>query len=173
MNKIKYFIVALMFTPLLSLKAGIVSKVETTEDIYEVNKEFSITLKFANNANSIACGVMIDWGDGKVERFRVGDGQQIPPPYKISHYYSTPENYKMRIVGEALIRGLRSVPACGVALEGVVQVVDPVVVARNAQEKAEADKVMREKQEMDAVRLANERTAIEAARVTCPLETYH
>ena len=164
MKFFKKLIISLAFANSFFVQAGIISKIEVNETQLEINKEFTLTLKFADNPNPIACGVVIDWGDGKIERFRVGEGQQIPPPYNINHIYTAPENYKLRIVGEALIRGLRSVPACEVKREGVISVVDPVVVARIAQEKAEVERQRREKQEIDAARLANQRAEAEAAR---------
>jgi hypothetical protein len=149
--KINSFLVAFMLTGIISAKAGVVSKLEVNENQLEVNKELILTLKFADSPSAIACGLSIDWGDGKIERFRVGEGQQIPPPYKINHLYSLPNKYKVRINGELLVRGLRSVPACDVKQEGTITVYDPVEMAKRAQEKAEAEKEQRARNEAEAI----------------------
>lgn len=139
MKLIKYFVIAIMFLVLLPVKAGVISKIEISENQIEKDKEFSMTLHFAESAIPIACGLQIDWGDGKVERLRVGEGQQLPPPYKISHTYSIPNTYKLRISGEFLSRGLRSVLACEVKREGNLTVIDPVEVAKQNELKAIAE----------------------------------
>ena len=151
MNSLRILLGAIFLLTLLPVQAGVVSKVDASDTQIEKDKEVSLTFKFADSPSAIACGLSIDWGDGKIERFRLGEGQQIPPPYKINHLYSLPNNYKVRINGELLVRGLRSVPACDVKQEGTITVYDPVEVARKAQEKAEAEKEQQARIEAEAI----------------------
>ena len=139
MNLIKTIAFSFLLLILLPVKAGVVSKIEISENQIEKDKEIAITLQFANSSSAIACGIQVDWGDGKVERFRVGEGQQVPPPYKLNHAYSTPNTYKIRINGELLIRGLRSLAPCEVKREGTITVVDPIELAKQNELKAAAE----------------------------------
>jgi hypothetical protein len=142
-EKMKFFLIciAVILTAVIPpVSAGIVSKIDVSENQIEKDKEFSITLQFASNTNAIACGLQIDWGDGSIERFRVGEGQQVQPPYKINHTYSSANTFKVRINGELLIRGLRSLPPCEVKREGSISVIDPVEFAKQNELKAAAEK---------------------------------
>ena len=161
MKKIKYLLALITLIAFLPVKAGVISKIEIGENKIEIDKEFALTLQFANNSSAIACGLQIDWGDGKVERFRVGEGQQIPPPYKINHTYSSPNTYKLRINGELLIRGLRSLPACEVKREGTLTVVDPVA-EKERQIKEDAQAQLRKEREEIAKAEAAARAAKDA-----------
>jgi TPR repeat protein len=151
MNSLRILLGAIILLTVLPAQAGVVSKVDASDTQIEKDKEVSLTFKFADSTSPIACGLSIDWGDGKIERFRVGEGQQIPPPYKINHLYSLPNNYKVRINGELLVRGLRSVPACDVKQEGTITVYDPVEAAKRAQEKSEAEKEQLARNEAEAI----------------------
>jgi len=140
-------IAVILAAVMLPVIAGSISKIDVSENQIEKDKEFSLTLIFSNSPTPIACGLQIDWGDGKIERLRVGEGQQLAPPYKINHTYSAPNNYKVRISGEFLSRGLRSVPACDVNKEGVLSVVDSVAVKeKQIKDLAEA-KLRKEREE--------------------------
>lgn len=159
MKKSSLFLAAILAVIVLPVSAGVVSKIEVSDNKIEKDKEFSIILQFANSSSAIACGLQIDWGDGKVDRFRVGEGQQIPPPYKINYTYSTPGTYKVRINGEILIRGLRSLPACEVKREGNLSVLDPVA-EKERQIKEEAEAQLRKERE----EIARAEAAVRAAK---------
>jgi len=70
MKLTKNLIVASCFASIFSVNAGVVTRIDVSDKQIEKDKEFSITLQFANNANPVACGLQIDWGDGNIERFR-------------------------------------------------------------------------------------------------------
>ena len=158
-----------------AIHANTVTRVATSAQSAEINKPFSLTFSFAENQGPVGCGLVIDWGDGKTDKLRVGEGQQLQPPYTVEHVYAAPGEYKIRIGGEAIARGLRSVLACDVRREGTVAVIDPVEAARQAEARAvaererrerqeAAERERRERQEADARQRAAERAEAEAAR---------
>jgi uncharacterized protein YaiL (DUF2058 family) len=144
--------------------ANTISKITASTQAAEPNKPFSLTFTFAGNPASVGCGLAIDWGDGKVEKFRVGEGQQLSPPYTVEHTYASPGEYKLRISGEAMARGLRSVLGCDVKREGTIAVIDPVEAAKQAEAKAAAERERLAKQEIENQRMAAERAEAERER---------
>lgn len=130
--------------------ANTVSNITPSAQTAEPNKPFSLTFTFAGNQASVGCGLVIDWGDGKIEKFRVGEGQQLLPPYTVEHTYTAPGDYKVKISGELIARGLRTVGPCDVKREGTVAVIDPIEAAKQAEAKAAAERERRERQEAEA-----------------------
>ena len=170
-------IAAMLLTTLLhgNVSANTVTNVAVQPVAPEVNKALSVKFTFQENPSSVACGLTIDWGDGKIERLRVGEGHQVLPPFLVEHTYVSPGSYKIRINGEGIARGLRSVFPCAVRLESSISVVDPIELERQraeaqriAQERAEAqitaEREKRERQEAEEARRANLRAEAEAAR---------
>lgn len=168
-------IAVVLLTTLLhgNVSANTVTNVAVQPVAPEANKALSV--KFTFQESSVACGLTIDWGDGKIDRLRVGEGQQVPPPFLVEHTYVSPGSYKIRINGEGMARGLRSVFPCAVRLESSISVVDPIEIERQraeaqriAQERAEAqitaEREKRERQEAEVARRANLRAEAEAAR---------
>ena len=131
--------------------ANTVSKITTSSQTAEPSKPVSLTFTFANSQTAIACGLAIDWGDGKIEKLRVGEGQQLPPPYAVEHTYSSPGEYKIRVNGEAIIRGLRSVFPCDVKRETALTVIDANDAAKLADSKTVETKELGVKEAVEAI----------------------
>jgi len=148
-----------------SVWSNTVSKIATSNDIAEIDKAFTLTFTFADNSKPIGCGIKIDWGDGKTDRLRFGDGQQVLPPYTIEHTYKTAGQFKLQINGDLISRGLKTVFGCEVKKEGTLTVYDPIEVARLAQEKSEADK--RRREQAEAQQLANQALLAKASIKSC------
>ena len=134
--------------------ANTVTKIAASSDNAEIDKVFTLTFTFADNSKPIACGMKIDWGDGKTDRLRFGDGQQVLPPYTIEHTYTSAGQYKLQINGDLISRGLKTVFGCDVKREGALTVFDPIEVARQAQEKAALEKTKLE--QLQAQQIANQ-----------------
>ena len=137
---------------LFSLPAGAntVTRVAPSAQTAEPNKPFSLTFSFAENQGPVSCGLSVDWGDGKVERLRVGEGQQLTPPYTLEHTYANSGDYKIRIAGEAIVRGLRSVLPCDVKRETSLSVMDAAEAAKLAEAKAAEEREKRARDEAAA-----------------------
>lgn len=81
-----------------------------------------VTVAFNEPPEQISCGLVIAWGDGDVQKLRVGQDQQLKPPFKIQHTYKNPGQFSPIFSGELMIRGLRSVSGCEGRLSAVVNV---------------------------------------------------
>ena len=147
----------------VGVHANSVTKIDISSEPAEVNKPVGLTFTFAVPANAVACGLSIDWGDGQIERLRFGEGQQVSPPFRVDHTYLGAGQYKLRVVGEPLFRGLRSVPACDLKADGTLEVIDSAQAARLAAEKAAVERQQRERAEAEA-RARREREEALAAR---------
>lgn len=155
---------SLLYACLLSVScsswANPVAKITTSTEPAEIDKPFVLSFTFADNSKPVACGMKIDWGDGKVERLRFGEGQQVLPPYVIEHSYTSTGQFKIQINGDLISRGLKTVLGCDVKKEGVLTVVDPKEVERLAQEKVALERTRREQAEAQQIvnqaRLAKE-----------------
>lgn len=130
--------------------ANTVARITASSERPEISKPFTLSLEFSREQGQVACGLVIDWGDGSIERFRVGEGLQVQPPYKLQHTYTAVGQFKLQVYGEAIIRGLRSVVACDVRREGTVTVIDPIEEARRAEERARAESESKAKAEAEA-----------------------
>ena len=128
------------------------AKIEPSMVNPEIGKPYVLNFTFADTG--VGCGMAIDWGDGKIDRLRFGEEYQIKPPYSVQHTYNSEGQFTIKINGELLIRGLRSVLPCDVKNERIVKVLDPVLVLRQAEEKAIADAQLKER--LEAARIINE-----------------
>lgn len=154
--------------------ANTVSRITPGTVSPELNKPFSLNFTFAENSSSVSCGLTIDWGDGKVDRLRVGEGQQLMPPYTTEHTYAAAGDYRIRISGETIIRGVRSVLPCNVRQELAVKVADPVEVARLAaiKEAQERERQEQERQRREQEEARKAEVAARLAREAAEREAY-
>jgi len=123
--------------PVLGL-ANKIDKVEITPESPDVNTELNLKLNFSVPEDKVSCGVVIDWGDGEKQRLRVGNGQQLTPPFKISHAYKNANQLKISVKGEFIARGLNSIGGCDVNVTSVITIQDPAV--RAEKEKLENER---------------------------------
>ena len=135
----KLLIGSLITLSTFSVFANKLNSAETNPDNPQVNQEYTIAFKFAVPDDAVRCGLQVEWGDGEVSKYRVGQGQDLSPPFKTSHVYKTPGKMQLNVKGAFIARGLNSVGGCEGGLQGVVDVVDPVEVERLAKEKESFD----------------------------------
>jgi hypothetical protein len=128
MNKVKITLYFLFLSPFLVL-ANKIDKVEATPNSPDINTELSLRLNFTTPEDQVQCGITIDWGDGLKEKLRVGSGQQIPPPYKLTHTYTSSGQKQLSIKGEFIARGIKSVPGCDINITGSIIIQDPTLRA--------------------------------------------
>ena len=153
MNFYKRPLLFLLTIPLVAL-ANKVDKVDLIPKSPDMNAELQVKMIFTVPDDKVSCGIVVDWGDGEKQKLRVGNGQQILPPFSLAHTYSSAGTKNIAIKGESVFRGLSSVGPCDVNVSGAIVVQDPVAKAeadKKAQlEKAEADKqALLEKVEAD------------------------
>jgi hypothetical protein len=143
MNLRKLSLFVLLSIPALAL-ANKVEKVDLTPKSPDMNTELQVKMIFAVPDDKVSCGITVDWGDGEKQKLRVGNGQQVLPPFSLAHTYSTAGSKNISIKGESVFRGLSSVGPCEVNVTGAIVVQDPVAKAeaeRKLQlEKAEAER---------------------------------
>ena len=144
-------------------RAGKLSSVADSPKTVEINKPYELTFVFEGDPAAVACGLKVDWGDGQVEKFRVGQNQQLRPPYKVQHVYTVLGPKKIDIQGEVMIRGLKSLAACDARFSGIKNVIDPVEEARKSAASDEA-KAQRERTKAEAAKAAAERARAETER---------
>ena len=127
MKKLKT--ITILFSVLLSF-SSFANKVESVDYVRtsEVNQIHLLKLKFTNDPNSINCGLSIDWGDGQIQRVRVGKDLDLKPPFHIDHVYKTSGSKSVIIKGELIFRGLGTVGACEVDAKGDVTIIDPAII---------------------------------------------
>jgi hypothetical protein len=113
-----------------------VTKVLAGSEPIEVNKRHTVNLTFAEDSGSVNCGISVNWGDGKIEKLRVGESQQIRPPFSIEHLYTNPGSYKVTVDGETIFRGLKTLIGCNVKHQSTVLVKQLEVEARVTEPKA-------------------------------------
>jgi len=128
----------LLTIPLIAL-ANKVEKVEINPNSPDVNTELSVKLNFTTPDDKVQCGVGIDWGDGDKQKLRVGNGQQVTPPFVLTHIYKSAGQKQIAVKGEFIARGLSSISGCEVNLSGSITVQDPVA-------RAEKERVEKERQ---------------------------
>ena len=167
--KLKTLLLPLLLISAASAFGNTVTRLDSNGEPAEINKPFRLTFTFSGPPNTVSCGMVIDWGNGSIERMRFGEGQQVPLPFVVEHTYQIPGQYKLRLAGEAMMRGLRSVGACDVRVDGTLTVVDPVEAAKQAAQKAVAEREQRERAETEA-RVRREREEAQAA--TAAAEKY-
>jgi hypothetical protein len=144
MNKSKNFLYFFLLSPLLVL-ANKIDKVETTPNSPDINTELSLRLNFTTPEDQVQCGITIDWGDGLKEKLRVGSGQQVMPPFKLTHTYTSSGQKQLSIKGEFIARGIKSIPSCDVNMSGSIIVQDPT-------HRAEKERVEKERRaDLEAV----------------------
>jgi hypothetical protein len=142
MNFYKLSLFALLTIPAIAL-ANKVDKVDLTPKSPDMNTELQVKMIFSVPDDKVSCGVTVDWGDGEKQKLRVGNGQQLLPPFSLSHTYSSAGTKNISIKGESVLRGLSSVGPCEVNVSGAIVVQDPVA-------KAEAEKkIQLEKAEVE------------------------
>jgi hypothetical protein len=92
-----------------------------------LNQSIRVSIDFTSEKKP-ACGLRVNWGDGRSQTLRVGhDGEEGAPtsPINLNIIYGSPGKYNIEIKGEYLRRGLGSVGACDVKANAVtVAVVD-------------------------------------------------
>jgi hypothetical protein len=88
---------------LSSSNAGTVSKVDIDPIRSDLNKAVSLKLQFSSE--DISCGLKIDWGNGKVEKLRVGKDQQLKAPYLIENVYPAAGSFRVVVSGELIPEG--------------------------------------------------------------------
>ena len=92
-----------------------------------LNQSIRVSIDFTSEKKP-ACGLRVNWGDGRSQTIRVGhDGEEGAPasPINLNIIYGSPGKYNIEIKGEYLRRGLGSVGACDVKANAVtVAVVD-------------------------------------------------
>jgi hypothetical protein len=158
-QQIKYLVLTSITYALITqhLNAGTVTKVDIDPIKADVNK--TVTLKLQFSSEEISCGLKLDWGNGRVERIRVGKDQQLKPPYLVEGSYSTAGNFQIAISGELIPRGLRTLGPCDVNFIRTINIIDPVIEARLAEEKAERERIeqaAKEAEQAEKKRLAEE-----------------
>lgn len=122
-----FFSLILFGLPVISVANTIKGVTVSREDEgLLVNTPIEISLTFGVPPEQVNCGLAINWGDGEIQKLRIGTDQQIKPPFKIQHTYKAPGQYKPSISGETLIRGLRSVSGCEGQFAGTLNIVDAV-----------------------------------------------
>lgn len=147
MNKqSRYFVASVLVMSSVAI-ANNVTKITPSVEQPEVNKAFRLNFAFGGDPGGIACGIAIDWGDGKTERLRFGEGHQVAAPFSIEHTYTSVGQFKLKVEGEAIMRGIRSVPPCAVRQEGTLKVVDPIEEAKLAEARQAEERQKRERQE--------------------------
>ena len=144
----------------IAATASTVSRVDVEPRRADVNKPVAVNLSFATE--DVSCGLKVDWGNGKVDKVRVGKDHQLRPPYTLENVYSSTGSFKVVVTGEMLLRGLRSVGPCDVSVAHVVQVIDPLVEAKLAEERASRERL--ELAAKEAERIEKARQAEEEAR---------
>jgi hypothetical protein len=139
LNLSKAIVAVLIATPVLAW-ANKIDKVETSPDSPDINAEFTLKLNFQIPEDKVSCGISVDWGDGEKQKLRVGNGQQVLPPFKLTHTYTTAGQKSLSLKGEFIARGLNSLGGCDVNVSGVVTIQDPAVRAEiAAKEKQKKD----------------------------------
>lgn len=78
----------------------------------QLGEEFSLMVEFQAGVTSGWCGIRIDFGNGSVRDFRVGENGAADFPLRVPHRYPSAGAYAIKVTGQALSRGLRSVSAC-------------------------------------------------------------
>ncbi len=141
-------------------QAGKLSSVADSPKTVQINMPYELTFVFEGDPAAVACGLKVDWGDGQVEKFRVGENQQLRPPFKVQHVYTVLGPKKIDIQGEVMIRGLKSLAACDARFSGIKNVIDPVQEARKSAASDEA-KAQRERTKAEAAKAAAERARAE------------
>lgn len=137
MNLTKTILLALFLLPNL-VNANKVDKVQASPESPDINTEFAINLTFIDPDDKVSCGIGIDWGDGEKQKLRIGIGHQVPPPFKLTHTYTTPGEKKISIKGEFIARGLNSTGGCDINKSGSFTIQDPAV-------RAEKERVEKER----------------------------
>lgn len=87
-----------------------------------IGTSLEVVVTFNEPDDRIGCGLVVNWGDGEIQKLRVGLEHQLKPPYKIQHTYKTPGQFSPMVTGELMIRGLRTVPGCEGKFSSVVNV---------------------------------------------------
>jgi hypothetical protein len=131
-------LLVLLTIPLIAL-ANKVEKVEINPNSPDVNTELSVKLNFTTPDDKVQCGIGIDWGDGDKQKLRVGNGQQVTPPFVLTHIYKSAGQKQIVVKGEFIARGLNSISGCDVNVSGSITVQDPAV-------RAEKERVEKERQ---------------------------
>jgi hypothetical protein len=89
-----------------------------------VGDEARLTIE--KEANSLNCGVEVDWGDGDKQKVRLDAGQTI----NLTHAYKAAGNFNVTVDGKLVARGLFSaIPCVGNAQVAAVQVAAGAAVA--------------------------------------------
>jgi hypothetical protein len=147
LTKVTSFAVTCSLFCLSSSNAGTVSKIEIDPMRADLNKSVSVKLQFASE--DVSCGLKIDWGNGKVEKLRVGKDQQLKAPYLIENVYPVAGSFRVVVSGELIARGLKTLLPCDVSFSEILQVTDPVIEARLAEEKFQREKLEKEQREAE------------------------
>jgi hypothetical protein len=102
-----------------------------------VNTGASLRVEFTPSANSSACGVTVDWGNGAKQDIRLGIDSFKDSPATLSQAYPNPGSYNIKLEGKFLTRGLRSAAACNVTAAPVtIKVTDPAAEKLVADQRA-------------------------------------
>jgi hypothetical protein len=94
-------------------------------------EEVVVSLVLRPAGPSVWCGLRVELGDGQTRDLRIGvnGDADLTPSLAVRH--AAAGTYTVRATGRALLRGLRSAPACdGGSLSAVLRVHDPVAVAQ-------------------------------------------
>ena len=100
-------ILALVLMASTHISAQTLHDISHDTAIFDFKTPYKIQLDFKDQ-NVTGCGIKIDWGDGKTDRYRIGEGQEITSPYQILHQYETVGEKQVVLSGEIIFRGLNT-----------------------------------------------------------------
>ena len=129
-----------------------------------IDKAHSLTFVFAEDPNTINCGLSIDWGDGQSQELRLGRGLDVSPPFKIEHVYRDTGTKVLSIRGVIVVRGLGTVGPCKASYKDQITVTDPAIVEKQRL-KLEAEQRAIEEAKQKAIQEATQRLELDRQRV--------
>jgi hypothetical protein len=89
-----------------------------------------VKVDFRAPAGPSWCGLLLDFGNGKRRELRIGDNGSNELSQTVQVVYPNPGTYRLTASGSAVVRGLKSAPACdGSPLSQDVKIIDPEVDA--------------------------------------------
>jgi hypothetical protein len=132
---------ALLVAGLTAMSTGLVQAKDITGVVLvtpsvPVNSNAALQINFTKTDNSL-CGVTVDWGNGNQQDIRLGYEQFKDSPVTLNQTYVNPGNYKIKLEGRYMSRGLFSAIACNVMATPVtIKVTDPAAEKLAAAQRA-------------------------------------
>ncbi len=146
----------------------------------DLDNEVVLQLTLVEDVNPIYCGLLINWGDGRLTKYRIGADAEIKPPFTIRQKFSSEGVKNISAKGELMIRGLKTLPPCQGVHTTSIKVVDFARIekeksiletARKAEDgiRAAALEAQLAREELDKQRLAEQKQAREIERQNAEL----